>query len=456
MIQGTTIAAVSTPLAAGGIGIVRLSGDKAKEIASKVFAPVGERTVQNVPGFSAIYGKMYDSDGLIDDGIATVYNGPKSYTGEDVVELSCHGGIYIVQRVLRACLANGAAAAAPGEFTKRAFVNGKLDLTSAEAVVDIINSNNAQALKAALSAREGHTFAKIDSIKRQLISLSANLAAWADYPEEDLPELDDGSLLEGLQDAERTLTKLLNDYDKGSLYRSGVSTVIVGKPNVGKSTLMNLLSGREKSIVTPIAGTTRDVVEDTVSLGNIVLNLADTAGLRETADVVEQAGVQLARRRMEDSYLVIAVFDSSSPLDDEDMELINSIKGRPCVAVINKSDLERKLDTAYLKEQLQFVAEVSAANKEGVEELSHLVEQALGLNDLDLSADVVVNERQRNQAALAKTAVEEAISALNGMMTLDAVNVCIDDAVAHLCELTGENASAAVVEQVFSRFCVGK
>ncbi len=456
MIQGTTIAAVSTPLAAGGIGIVRLSGDKAKEIASKVFAPVGERTVQNVPGFSAIYGKMYDSDGLIDDGIATVYNAPKSYTGEDVVELSCHGGIYIVQRVLRACLANGAAAAAPGEFTKRAFVNGKLDLTRAEAVVDIINSNNAQALKAALSAREGHTFAKIDGIKRQLIALAASLAAWADYPEEDLPELDDGSLLEGLQDAERTLAKLLADYDKGSLYRNGVSTVIVGKPNVGKSTLMNLLSGREKSIVTPIAGTTRDVVEDTVSLGNIVLNLADTAGLRETADVVEQAGVQLARRRMEDSYLVIAVFDSSSPLDEEDMELINSVKGRPCVAVINKSDLERKLDTAYLKEQLQFVAEVSAANKEGVEELSLLVEQALGLNDLDLSADVVVNERQRNQAALAKTAVEEAIFALNGMMTLDAVNVCIDDAIAHLCELTGENASAAVVEQVFSRFCVGK
>lgn len=456
MSQGRTIAAISTPMAVGGIGIVRLSGEKAREIASAVFQPIGERNLYNIKGFSSIYGKLFDEEGMIDDAIVSLYLAPKSYTGEDVVELSCHGGLYIVQRVLRACLAKGAAAAEPGEFTKRAFINGKLDLTRAEAVIDVINATNAQALKAALSAREGKTFEQICKIKESLIGMAANLAAWADYPEEDLPEIENGELLKDLYTAKKELEKILEDYDKGSLYKNGVSTVIVGKPNVGKSTLMNLMAGREKSIVTPIAGTTRDVVEDTISLGNIVLNIADTAGLRETGDIVEQAGVELARKKMESSYLALAVFDGSAQLDEEDKQLLDRLEDRPCVAVINKSDLERKLDVEYIRQRLPHLVEISAAQSEGLEQLAKEVEGVLGLDTLDLSATVVVNERQRNMVELARQAVSDAVFALESAFTLDAVNVCIDDGVARLCELTGENASAAVVDEVFAKFCVGK
>lgn len=456
MSQGRTIAAVSTPMAVGGIGIVRLSGERAREIASAIFQPVGERNLYNIKGFSSIYGKLFDEEGMIDEAVVSLYLAPKSYTGEDVVELSCHGGLYVVQRVLRACLSKGASAAQPGEFTKRAFLNGKLDLTRAEAVIDVISARNAQSLKAALSAREGKTFGEICRIKDMLVQMAASLAAWADYPEEDLPQVENGELLADLYNARMALQKLLADYDKGSLYKNGVSTVIVGKPNVGKSTLMNLLAGREKSIVTPIAGTTRDVVEDTISLGSVLLNIADTAGLRETGDVVEQAGVQLARQRLESSYLTLAVFDSSIPLDEQDKELIRELEGRLCIAVINKTDLERKLDVGYIRERLPHLVELSAAQSPDVEELARQVEEVLGLDTLDLSAAVVVNERQRNLVELARQAVEDAVFALESAFTLDAVNVCIDDGVARLCELTGENASAAVVEQIFSRFCVGK
>ncbi|MEG1869338.1 MAG: tRNA uridine-5-carboxymethylaminomethyl(34) synthesis GTPase MnmE [Oscillospiraceae bacterium] len=456
MQQYSTIAAISTPLAAGGIGIIRLSGNEAITIASTLFTPVGERNLNNCKGFSAIYGKLSDKEGIIDDVIATKYISPKSYTGEDLVEFSCHGGIYILQRALRACFNAGAVPAEPGEFTKRAFLNGKLDLTRAESVIDLINANNKQAHLAALSAREGRVFKQIDTIKQSLINVSAHLAVWADYPEEDLPELQDDVLLSNLSVIKDDLNKILSDYDKGSLYKDGVTTVIAGKPNVGKSTLMNLLAGSQRSIVTEIAGTTRDVVEDTVSLGNIVLRIADTAGIRDTEDIIEAAGVGLAKKRLETSSLVLAVFDSSSKLGEDDMKLIDMVKDRAVVAIVNKSDLPRAIDLEVISRSIPHIVEISALDAVGIHKLEQAVQEVLKLDTLDLSASIVVNERQRNAVDLAMQAIQQAISALQASFTLDAVNVCVDEAVSKLCELTGENSSMAIVNEVFSKFCVGK
>ena len=436
-----TIAAISTPVAAGGIGMVRISGPQALEVADRVFRSVSGKQVQQTEGYRGLYGRVHDGQGEIDEAVVFVYRAPKSYTGENVAEICCHGGVYLVQRTLRACIAAGARPAQAGEFTRRAFLNGKMSLTQAEAVMDLIASQGQQSAQAALQAKDGAVFSKIHQVIDRMLSISSALAAWVDYPDEDIDEVSDD---------------ILRGYDNGKILREGVSTVIVGRPNVGKSTLMNLLSGQEKSIVTQIPGTTRDIVEDTIRLGDIVLNLADTAGLRDTDDPVEKVGVELAKKRLDTSYLVLAVFDSSEELSAEDMELIEKIKDRPVVAVINKSDLSRKIDVEKIRQKIPHIAELSASAGEGVAELEAQVRALLHLSDLDSSASVIANERQRACVEQASRTMNQALEALRAGQTLDAINVCIDSAIDSLLELTGERASDAVINQVFARFCVGK
>lgn len=456
MNQTDTIAAISTPLAAGGLGVVRISGPQAKAVAARVFRPVGRRTIENVPGFSAIYGRVFEGERPIDEAIATVYTAPKSYTGEDVVELSCHGGVYIMRQVLRACLAAGARAAQAGEFTKRAFLGGKMTLTQAEAVMDLIAAQGQQASQAALSARDGAIFQAVSSIRSRLVTLSGQLAAWVDYPEEDIPQVDPSVLLASLVACCREMDRLLESYDTGRILREGVETVIAGRPNVGKSTLMNLLSGVEKSIVTDIPGTTRDIVEEQVMVGDLILNIADTAGLRRTSDPVEQIGVALANKRLENSYLVLAVFDSSQPLDEEDRRLLEAVRGRPCVAVVNKTDLGSVLNMEEIRSHVPLVVEMSAKEKEGVLPLQEAIAQALHLCAGDSGAAILANERQRECLIASRGSLQDAVAALEMGTTLDAVDVCIDQAIDHLLQLTGERATQAVVDEVFSHFCVGK
>ncbi|HPU58556.1 MAG TPA: tRNA uridine-5-carboxymethylaminomethyl(34) synthesis GTPase MnmE, partial [Candidatus Avimonas sp.] len=310
------IAAISTAMAPAGLGVIRLSGDNAIEVASRIFRPASKsRRLTDLPGYSALYGWTFDAEGDIDECVALVFRAPHSYTGENVVELSCHGGLYLLQRTLRAAFAAGAVPAEPGEFTKRAFVNGKVDLTGAEAVMDLISANGRLAAKTALAAREGAIYKKIRSVLDGLTYAAANLSAFVDYPDDDIPELEPEALDEMLKNAEAELKKLIDRFDAGKVVREGIDTVIVGRPNVGKSTLMNLLAGHERSIVTPIAGTTRDIVEETIRLGDVILRLADTAGLRSTDDQVEMIGVQRAKERLERAALVIAVFDGSEPLN---------------------------------------------------------------------------------------------------------------------------------------------
>lgn len=451
-----TIAAIATPQAAGGIGIVRLSGERAMSIADEIFRAASRKRLVEANGYTAHYGQLYDGENKIDEAIALVFRAPKSYTGENVVELSCHGGLYIVRQVLRAALRHGARMAEAGEFTRRAFENGKLSLTQAEAVMDLIGAQGEQAARAALSAHEGKLAKKIELLKSEITGYAAHLAAWADYPEEDLIPVDTLELSRDIGKSIAQVKKLIADGDAGKVMREGVDTVIVGKPNVGKSTLMNCLTGCERSIVTHIAGTTRDIVEEKVVLGNIVLRLADTAGIRSTDDPVESIGVERAVSRMNRADLILAIFDNSVPLDDDDRRLLRQLQGKPCIAVINKNDMDNQLEWREIQAMLPRCVTVSAKADNGIDALAREVEEMLGVSGLNPADGILSGERQLNCARNCLEMLEEAKSALEGGMTLDAVNVSLDSAVAALLELTGERVTDVVTEQVFHRFCVGK
>lgn len=450
------IAAISTAQGQGGIGIIRISGEEAVAVADKVFVCASGKRLADLKGYNAAFGYVEKNGEKIDEAIALVFLAPHSYTGENVVEISCHGGLFITKEVLRTVIEAGAKPAQAGEFTKRAFLNGKIDLAEAESVMDIIGAKNTAAARSALVNKEGILSKKINGIKEELIDKAAHLAAWADYPEEDIPEISYNHLMEAVEHGLNELNSLLDSYDAGQVIKEGIDTVIAGKPNVGKSTLMNLLTGTQKSIVTEIPGTTRDIIEETVTLGNVVLRLSDTAGIRNTDNKVEKIGVEKAIQRLKTCGLVLAVFDSSMPLEKEDYKLIEDIKNVPSVAVINKSDLEKKIDSDYIEKNTENVVYISAGNASGLQELESVIEKITGANSFDPSQGVLSNERQRNSAFLAKKALEEAKNALEIGMTFDAVTISIEEAISELLELTGKKVSDEIVDKVFHNFCVGK
>lgn len=452
----STIAAISTGQAAGGIGVVRISGENALSVADRIFKTVSGIKLEKLSGYKAAFGKVFFEEKCVDEAVALVFKAPKSYTGEDVVEISCHGGLLVTKQVLRAALANGAVPAEAGEFTKRAFLNGKMDLTRAESVMNIISAKSEQAKSAALNTLDGALYKKISEISLSLKKIAAQMAAWVDYPDEEIDDLSDEKLKTTLLTAKAELEKLIKSFDVGQIIIEGVETAIVGKPNVGKSTLMNLLSGCEKSIVTSVAGTTRDIVEETVTLGNNVLRLADTAGLHDTQDTVEKIGVDRTRQKLDRASLVLAVFDSSTEIDDEDMEIIKMCNGKNAVAIINKTDLNTNFNAEKINKNFESVVYLSAKDRNGIQELEKAIEKTLGTADFDTSAATLMNERQLACCKAALQSVDEAISALEIGMTRDALNVNIDVAVESLDTLTGEKATESVVNEIFSQFCVGK
>lgn len=460
------IAAIATPPGKGGIAVVRLSGNGALAVADKVFrAADPARCIQDAPGYTALFGHFYAEGRRCDQTVALVFRAPKSYTGEDVAELSCHGGSAVVRLLLDACLAAGARMAAPGEFTRRAFENGKLSLTQAEAVMDLVEADNAQAAAAAGAAMAGALWDAVQDMTKTLLTLAGHIAAWTDYPEEDVEELSDAQLLGALDAIERRLAALVAEYDRGAAVRRGIPTVLAGAPNVGKSTLLNLLTGYDKAIVTPIAGTTRDVVEDTVCLDGVTLLLADTAGIHDTADPVEKEGVRRSREKLAAAALVLAVFDTSRPLTEEEKVLARSLAaehgrgGRAVLFLLNKSDLApvwsaaELFDTAPPEACLLTLAADDPAHRNRLEKaILHL----LRLENFDPDAALLANRRQLGCARDALTAVREAKNARAMGLDLDAVGVCVQDALTALYALTGQNAADAVVDEVFSKFCVGK
>ena len=452
----STVAAISTGRAPGGIGIVRISGENAVAVADKVFSSFNGKKLCEIPGYSALYGKAHGKNGHIDNVVALVFKAPKSYTGEDVVEISCHGGLFVTDRVLNAVFEAGAVPAEAGEFTKRAFLNGKMDLTSAESVMSIISAQGEQAEKIALGVLEGKLFKEIKKITDKLLYDMALLSAWVDYPYEEIEDLSAEKLKSHIAESKNELEKLINDFGKGQIILEGVDTAIVGCPNVGKSTLMNLLSGTDKSIVTEIAGTTRDIVEDTVNAGGITLRLADTAGMRETDDTVESIGVERAVKRLENAELVLAVFDGSRPLNGDDRRLIDLCKGKKAVGIINKTDLDKNYLNNEIEKFFPQTVFISAKTGEGKAELISAIETLLGTADFDTSAAAVVNERQRDCCKKALDALNDAQNALDLGLTMDAVTVCLDSAAENLMVLTGEKATELVVNEIFAQFCVGK
>lgn len=455
--NSATIAAISTPDAAGGISVVRISGSGALAVAEKIFRPHSpDKSPATMKGFTCCYGKVFSSEGDIDDGILTVYHAPKSYTGEDVAEISCHGGVFVTRQVLRCALENGAVLATAGEFTQRAFLNGKLSLTQAEAVMDIITARSAAAVRSAEALRDGALYRRIHAVSDALCVLLGEISAWTDYPEEDIEAVSPEHVTAVLNNAKATLSAVLDGYDNGRIIREGVDTVIVGKPNVGKSTIMNCLAGCDRSIVTDIAGTTRDIIEETIRIDDFLLRLSDTAGIRETEDEIEFAGVERSFRKLEQAQLVLAVFDNSERLSDDDFNIISRLSPENTIAVINKSDKDAVLERWTIDEKFTYIAEISAIDGSGIERLKDCIAGIFRTATLNLTDGVIANERQRECAERAVKSLDEAISAEKSGISLDAVGIVIDEAVGALMELTGERVSDAVVAQVFSKFCVGK
>lgn len=451
-----TICAIATGNSAGGIGVIRISGDNALAVADRVFSAKDGSALSKLDGYRAKFGSVIIDNQKSDDAVALVFRAPKSYTGEDVVEISVHGGIFIVEKTLEAVLSAGAEPAEPGEFTKRAFLNGKMDLTQAESVADLISAQGETALRASYNVLQGSLSNKINSVLENLMDCSALMSAWVDYPDEEIEELSPENLISTLENAKADLSELVDNYDNGQAMLQGIDTVICGRPNAGKSTLMNALSGKNKSIVTQIAGTTRDIVEETVRLGTLVLHLNDTAGIRKSDNVVETIGIQRALDKIDSAVLVIAVFDSSLELSTDDYDLITKCYGKKAVAIINKTDLPPVADTSVIESSFKKVLYMSAKNNDGVSELESAVKDVLGIDSFDASAPMLANQRQKQCVKNALNHIDEALSASVVGLTFDAVNVMIDSAVDDLLTLTGRKANIEIVNNIFKNFCVGK
>lgn len=453
----TTICALATPPGEGGIATVRVSGPDAYGIVGKIFAPVRQgKSVADAKGYTAMLGHYLLHGAEMDECVALFFRAPHSYTGEDVIELSVHGGTAMADGLLEALITAGCAPAGPGEFTRRALENGRMSLTQAEAVMEVIAANGRQGAALAKSALDGRLAKRIGKIQTTLQTLNAHLTAWVDYPEEDVPELSDAAFVGTLTEQKAALDALISGYSAGAVLRHGVDCVLLGRPNVGKSTLLNLLSGFERAIVTPVAGTTRDVVEQEIQLAGVRLLLADTAGIRDTDDLVEAEGIRRSYRHLERAGLVLAVFDGSAPLSPADLSLAEKCAGRPAVAILNKTDLPQQADEESLRPYFSTVVNISAKDAAFLPAVEQAVTDALHLAEADPDAGLLANERQLAAARTAQAALADALEAVNGGYTLDAAGVCVDDALRALYELTGENAGDDVIDEVFSRFCVGK
>ncbi len=451
-----TVAAISTPFAQGGIGIVRISGPGAKNIADKVFQSVSGKSVFHLSGYQALFGHVFDQDGVFDEAILLNFNRPNSYTGEDVVEISVHSGLYILKRVLRAVINSGARLAEGGEFTKRAFLNGKMSLTQAESVMDLISAQSKQAANAALMVKKGAVFDSVTKIIRELVEIDATLTVWMDYPEEDLVDVSRKEVGEKILKIRDDLTTLRSTFDVGKIFKEGINTVIIGKPNVGKSTLMNLLSGSNKSIVADMPGTTRDVIEENILLDDVMLNLFDTAGLRDTEDVVEKQGVSLAKQRVREADVILAVFDNSREFDNEDLDVIAQIEGRQAIAVINKIDLKSEFDVHKVNEKVSHSVMVDSNDIATRKVISDKIKEVLKISNIDATSVVISNERQFCCINDAIKNVENVLKTVKNGYTFDAILIDIESVIECLMELTGERVSEKVIEKVFSNFCVGK
>lgn len=451
-----TVAAVSTPYGKGGVALIRISGPEAFLVAKKVFRPKNGKDLSALPAASACYGEILKDGRPIDDGILTLFRAPHSFTGEDTAEICCHGGILITRRVLEAVLSSGATPAGPGEFSKRAFLNGKMTLTGAEAVIDLINAENDRQLSLASDNSRGLLSKACEKIYHRLAALLAAVYVFTDYPDEDLTDLSDEQLLSGLEDIRAEVQSLVCSYKTGRAVMEGIPTAIVGKPNTGKSSLLNLLLKRDRAIVSPIAGTTRDTIEEAALLGSVTLRLADTAGIHDTVDHVERIGIDRSLEKLKEAELVLAVFDLSRPFDEEDRALIEKLKEKDCpvIALLNKCDLPR----AFLEELPPQFIKIEMSAKDGLpQELEKTVERLFEADRLDYRDGAILTcARQAAAAGKALALLDGAIEALKMGVTRDVAALDAELAMAEIAEIDGRAVGEDIVSAIFSRFCVGK
>ena len=457
-----TIAAIATTTGAGGIGIVRMSGDNCFEILKKIFIPKNKNVdIDKVKGYTIKYGYIInpETQEKIDEVLVSFFRAPRSYTTENMCEINSHGGTVVERKILEQCLLNGASLAKPGEFTKRAFLNGRIDLSQAESVIDLINSKTDKEASASFEQLQGRLSKEIEDIRNELLDIMADIEAQIDYPEYDIEETTNEKATKILNNIKNKLMALENSFENGKLLKEGVKTVIIGKPNAGKSSLLNTLLDEDRAIVSDLEGTTRDTIEEFINVEGVPLKIIDTAGIRDTDNSVEKIGVEKAIKLVEDADLIIAVFDSSKKLDKEDFKILDLIKNKKSIILLNKCDLSENNDetTSYMSNLNKIVIKASMKTKMGIDKLYKTISNMFNNDEIELNNGIIItNIRHKNQIHKAITSINGALESINNNVTVDILAIYIKETLENLGEITGNNVSEDIINKIFSKFCLGK
>ena len=457
-----TIAAIATATGAGGIGIVRMSGDNCFEILKKIFIPKNKNVdIDKVKGYTIKYGYIInpETQEKIDEVLVSFFRAPRSYTTENMCEINSHGGTVVERKILEQCLLNGASLAKPGEFTKRAFLNGRIDLSQAESVIDLINSKTDKEASASFEQLQGRLSKEIEDIRNELLDIMADIEAQIDYPEYDIEETTNEKATKILNNIKNKLMALENSFENGKLLKEGVKTVIIGKPNAGKSSLLNTLLDEDRAIVSDLEGTTRDTIEEFINVEGVPLKIIDTAGIRDTDNSVEKIGVEKAIKLIEDADLIIAVFDSSKKLDKEDFKILDLIKNKKSIILLNKCDLSENNDetTSYMSNLNKIVIKASMKTKMGIDKLYKTISNMFNNDEIELNNGIIItNIRHKNQIHKAITSINGALESINNNVTVDILAIYIKETLENLGEITGNNVSEDIINKIFSKFCLGK
>ena len=457
----STIAAISTATGAGGIGIIRMSGKECFNILEKIFNPIKKESIDQIKGYTMKYGHIVDSKTgeKIDEVLVSYFKSPKSYTTENMCEINSHGGTVVERRILEQCLANGAELAEPGEFTKRAFLNGRIDLCEAEGIIDLINSKTESEAKASIKQLESNLSKKINEIKEKILDIMADIEASIDYPEYDIEETTNEKAKRIIIKIKEEAEKLEKSFDTGKILKDGIKTAIIGKPNAGKSSLLNAILNEDRAIVSEIEGTTRDTIEEYINIKGITLKIIDTAGIRKTADKIEEIGVNKAISLAEDSDLIIAIFDNTRDLEEEDERILDLIKDKKAIILLNKIDIKNSnLENNYkIKSLNKPVVKISAKNNEGIEELYNTILNMFEINEIEISdGNVITNIRHKNQITKAISALDGALKTIESKMPVDILAIYLKQTLEEISSITGDNVSQDIIDEIFAKFCLGK
>ena len=437
-----------------------MSGEDCFSVLNKIFKQKNEQKIEDIKGYTIKYGNIIDDNGnIVDEVLVSFFKAPKSYTTENMCEINTHGGVVILRKILDLCLKNGADLAEPGEFTKRAFLNGRIDLLQAESVIDIINAKSEKEAKTSISQLEGNLSRKINQIKQKILDVMVNVEVAIDYPEYDVEDATNDQILDMLNEVESDLSNLEKSFDNGKIIKEGIKTAIIGKPNAGKSSLLNAILKEERAIVTDIEGTTRDTIEEFVTINGLPLKLVDTAGIRDTTNEVEKIGVTKSKKIAEDADLIIAIFDSSKDLTNEDLEILDIIKEKKVIIVLNKIDLETKINEndERLSKISNYIIKISALNETGIENLYNTISEMFNLNQINVDNEIVItNLRHKNLISKAIENVKKARETLKNSMPSDIIAIFIKDILESLGEITGEEVTENIINEIFAKFCLGK